>query len=210
MPAEDPPLNFEKEEYNMLRNSIEEATKAQLQIFTLSVVTASSLLGVLLKFGSQTYSTLTINVFLAPALILIPSAYLVRNLRRDIYRAATYIQVFIEHNDPMRYESALARIRDRYRSSESFNPLFATYWITTLCCAALFAITSFDSKIPMRYWQSIPWALCMFLLANAHLSFSRVPNTERHLLLKQWRSIRDERRRRTEAASREVHSSRAT
>ena len=197
MSEEDSSPDLAREEYKALRSAIEEATKAQLRVFTFSIVTAFSLLGLFLKFGNQSYSHLTINVFLVPVLIVLPSAYLVRNLRREIYRLGTFIQVFIERNNPMRYETALARIRDRYRSSEAFNPVFTTYWIATLCCAGLFGIASFESRITVRYWQLLSWAACIVLLANAHLSFSRVPSTERRLLLKQWRSIRDERRGRS-------------
>ncbi len=182
--------DLKKEEYKSLRSSIDDATRMQIQIFTFSVITSTTLLGVILKFGNPIYTSRTVYVFLIPPLIIIPCSLLIKNLRSEIYRAGTYIQVFIENDSPFLYEGALSIIRDRFKSKESFDPIFSVYWILLLICAVLFVSSELDSKIPLDLPQSLPWLVASFFLAKANGQYREIPSTSRLLMLDQWRSIK--------------------
>ena len=182
--------DLKKEEYKSLRSSIDDASRIQIQVFTFSVITSITLLGVILKFGSNIYTSRTVYVFLMPPLIIIPCSFLIKNLRAEIYRAGTYIQVFIENDSPFLYEGALSILRDRFKSKEAFGPIFSAYWIILAICAVLFISSELDSKIPLDLPQALPWLAASFFLYRANCQYSEIPSTNRLMLLDQWRSIR--------------------
>ena len=182
--------DIKKEEYISLRSSIDDASRMQIQVFTFSVITSTTILGVILQFGNQIYTSSTIYVFLMPPLIIIPCSFLIKNLRAEIYRAGTYIQVFVEDDSPFMYEGALSIIRDRFKSKESFGPIFTAYWILLLICAVLFISSAIDSKIPLGLPQSLPWLAASFFLAKANGQYREIPSKNRQMMLDQWRSIK--------------------
>lgn len=182
--------DLKKEEYKSLRSAIDDASRMQIQVFTFSVITSTTLLGVILKFGSQVYTSRTVYVFLMPTLIIIPCSFLIKNLRAEIYRTGTYIQVFIENDSPFLYEGALSIIRNKFKSKEAFGPIFSAYWILLLICAMLFVSSVIDSKIQLDLLQLLPWLLASLFLATANGQYKEIPSKKRLMMLEQWRSIK--------------------
>ncbi len=177
------------EEYKAIRAQIDSQSKLQVQVFTFSIISSSALIGYLLKFFEQEeINAVTIYVFLAPALIYIPCAYLIKDMRDEIYRCGTYIHIFIENENNQYYEGALGSIRDRFGSKESFNPMFTAYWAFTIVCGALFFMFLLGTEASCV--MILPWVIVVYSLGNAHIKFSRIPSKGRASYIQDWQSIK--------------------
>lgn len=179
-----------RDEYKMLKSQIDSDSKMQIQVFTFSIVASTALLGIFFNFGNAAHTPIAHYVFIIPPLIIIPCAYLIKNLRAEIYRAGTYIQVFIENDTSFLYEGALGKIRERFNSKESFDPIFSAYWIFIILCFLAFLATALEAGIPVKIWQSLPWLLYALFLARANRKYKEIPNVKRLYLLEQWRAIK--------------------
>jgi hypothetical protein len=177
------------EEYKAIRSQIDNQSRLQVQVFTFSIISASALIGYLLKFFEQDdINTVTVYIFLVPTLIYIPCAYLIKDMRDEIYRWGTYIHIFIENENSQYYEGALGSIRDRFSSSESFNPMFTAYWAFTVVCMGLFLF--FIVGTEMMWWTILPWLVVIYSLGNAHIKFNLIPSKGRANYIQDWKSIK--------------------
>lgn len=185
-------FELRKEEYKSLRLEISYNCRMQIQVFTFSMITSMALLGIILKFGNDTYTSISIFSFFIPTLITIPCAYLVKNLRSGIYRMGTYIQVFVEEDSPLMYEGSLGVMREKFQSKESLDPIFCVYWVFFCLCCFLFFAVKLEAKLPTElwHWQSLPWLVAALFLANANRKYKEIPNTKRRQMLDEWRIIR--------------------
>lgn len=177
------------EEYKALRQQIDSQSRLQVQVFTFSIISSSALLGYFLKLLSDTgHSLLTLQLLFAPSFILVPCAYLIKDMRDEIYRWGTYIYVFLENESGSSYEGALGSMRERFGSSESFNPMFLTFWCFTFVCIGLYTLLAANASL-LALWQAVPWLCVVWLLLRADIEFRNIPNKKRKLYIETWRSI---------------------
>jgi len=98
-------------EHKILMGHIESQFRLIIQVFIASLIVSLGLLGYAFQIGdSAPY------VFLSPILIFMPCGYLLTKLREEIFRWGMYIRVFIEDGRDLRYETALAQLRENTHS----------------------------------------------------------------------------------------------
>ncbi|MCI5178960.1 MAG: hypothetical protein D3911_06515 [Candidatus Electrothrix sp. AW3_4] len=178
------------EEYKSLRQQIDSQSKLMIQVFTFSIISSSALLGYFFNlFNNTGLSILTLQLLFGPSLILVPCAYLIKDMRDEIYRWGTYLYVYFEDGSSSHYESALSLMRERYGSSESFNPIFLTFWSFTFICIFLYIILSNQQHV-LKVWQALPWLSIVWLLHRAHYQFNKIPDVKRQFYIDAWKSIK--------------------
>jgi hypothetical protein len=181
--------SFKIEEYKSLRQQIDNQSKLMIQVFSFSIISSFAFLGYFLQLLNGTrFSFLILHLLFAPSFIIVPCAYLIKDMRDEIYKWGTYIQVFIENENSSLYEGALGRIRERYRTSESFNTMFLTFWSFTLACVCLYAFLA-KKYFLLELWQPLPWLCVIWLLHRAENEFKVIPSKKRKIYLEEWRSI---------------------
>ena len=162
------------DDYSSLRKQINGQFNLITQIFIASVIASGALLGYLIKvIADQSIITNSINetgtspndfmitpfLMLIPLIIVLPSAYLISTLRKEIFRWAMYIKVFIE-KDAEGYETHIYRFREKYNITESFSPIAVTYCAFLLVCIVLFSYMFVQTEMYLcrlnLWWLIVP------------------------------------------------------
>lgn len=184
-------MNGKQDEYRALRGQIEGQFKLIIQIFVVSIVASVALFGYVFQAIAQsaiTSSWMTPFFFLTPMAIIIPCAYLLASLRREIFQWAAYLQVFHESEQGPRYETILNMYRDKYKPQESLTPIVWTYWaLFIVCCSAYgWELSEISSSL---------WYLCILLipfvmLFTWHRGYTRIPKRYREETWRRWTEIK--------------------
>ena len=175
-------------EHRVLMSHIESQFRLIIQVFIASLIVSLGLLGYALQIAvSDPY------VFLSPILIFMPCSYLLISLREEIFRWGTYIIVFIEDGKDLRYETALAKFREKYRLPESLTPIYWSYWLLLTISVFLFALHSWRAGPPcLQYW--IGWGLVILatglILYLLHRRYSQIPEKKTKEFRDMWESIK--------------------
>lgn len=134
-------MNKSSEEYNKLARQVEGQFRLIVQVFTVSIVAAVALLGYVLKLlaAGEVDSDFTVFLPLAPLAITTPCAYLIRELRKEIFKWGAYVQVYLEDGEDWRYETELTKYMRRHSDveKESFNPIGIAYWVLFGVCGGV-------------------------------------------------------------------------
>ena len=189
------------EEYVRLARHIEGQSRLITQIFTTSVVASVALLGYFVKgllepAGVSKFGPL---LLLTPLLIVVPSAYWISSLRREIFKWAMYIMVYLEDGEERRYETELEKYRDlpskdrplaeRFAESESLTPLLLTYCGLFLLCGVCFGLALTEASMNLLWLLLlIPFVL---VLAFWCRDFKHIPDKARKVYKHNWLAVRD-------------------
>ena len=134
-------MDKSREEYNKLARHIEGQFRLIVQVFTVSIVAAVALLGYVLKVltAGGVYSDLMVLLPLAPLAITTPCAYLIRELRKEIFKWGAYVQVYLEDGGDWRYETELTKYMriHSHVEKESFNLIGIAYWVLFGVCGGV-------------------------------------------------------------------------
>lgn len=121
------------EEYKYLNQQIMNHQRLIIQVFTFSVIASVALLGYALQSvlkSDDSVSTLMPYIVLAPSAIIVPCAFLITSVRREIQKWGAYIMVFHENKDGAYWETRLRKFAEINRTApEPFSYLFVTYAI---------------------------------------------------------------------------------
>ena len=130
------------DDYQWLRKHIQSQFNLITQIFIASVVASGALLGYIIRIMADgnfipqvikqmqaTASDFSIAPFLliTPIVIVLPCAYLISTLRKEIFQWGMYIKVFLEKDKNGGWETNISKFRERFQISESFDPIALTY-----------------------------------------------------------------------------------
>jgi len=184
-------MNTKLAEYNALRSQIEGQFKLIVQVFTASVIGAVALFGYVFQSSvSSSISNAVPFLLLTPLAILIPCAYFLSSLRREIFEWAAYIQVFLEDGQDNKYETMRAKFRERNKPKESLSPIAWTYWALFVMCVCAFGWGLCIASLSF-FWIAI--ALIPFcLLIMWHIGYVRIPFKDSNEALSRWRKIKGE------------------
>lgn len=131
-------------DYTWLRKHIYGQFRLIAQVFTASVIAVGALLGYIINsvFTSDivlcSEFSITPFIFLAPLAVAIPCAYFIGELRKEIFKWGTYVEVYLEDREKLNYETELGKYRVMFPESESLNPIAITYWVFAILCGLLF------------------------------------------------------------------------
>ncbi len=179
-------------EYNALRSQIEGQFKLIVQVFTASVIAAIALFGYIFQglVRSSTVSNAAPFLLLTPLAIIIPCAYFLSSLRREIFEWGSYIQVFLESGQDNKYETMRAKFRERYKPKESLSPIAWTYWALFIMCVCAFGWGLWLTSVSFLWTLIALIPLC--LLIRWHIGYVRIPFKDSNEALNRWRKIKDE------------------
>ena len=182
------------EEYRSLTEEIKLRDRGMLQIFTISLMVLVPFISGIIIYSMQHWADIKAHptvfapyMFLSPLLILIPCTYLLTSLRRNVFRCGTYIQVFLENDAGLRWETALDRFREIHKE-ESLDPTFVVYWAIFAICSGLFSYALYF--LSMSLWHLVAPLLLALLLLKSHLAYRRVPTKTRNEFYEQWLKIK--------------------
>ena len=159
-------------------------------VFTASLIVSVSLLSYGLKALSGSTSVPGPGPFLllAPLVIAVPCAYLIRSLREEIFKWATYIRVYLEDNVEWQYETELTKYRGRFPESESLSPIAATYWCLFGLCSVCFGWALHEDSM------ALCWLLLLLvpfgLLLYWQMRYQDIPHGYSATCEKNWSEIR--------------------
>ena len=140
------------DDYNWLRSHIHGQFTIITQVFIASVIAAGALLGYVVKVvadsslasktltdGASTTGDFSIIPFLllTQLVIVLPCAYVIGALRKEIFHWAMYIKVYIEDKTGG-WETELHKYRNKFREKETFNYFAITYLGFFIICSLLF------------------------------------------------------------------------
>ncbi len=185
----------ELEEYKVLREEVQSRVHGFIQVFTISLLILVPFISGIIIYWLQSRADMKADpslfyayILLTPLLILIPFAYFLTSLRKDIFRCGTYIQVFLEGNGDFRWESALSEFRKIY-GRETIEPAFLIYWGLFLICSGLFGYSLYF--LSQSSWNLFVILFAAILLLIAYLDFRRVRTKTREAFCNQWRNIKE-------------------
>ncbi|MDP2754898.1 MAG: hypothetical protein Q8P40_10995 [Nitrospirota bacterium] len=187
----------ELEEYKALRNEILVRGRGIGHLLIASLVILVPFISTIILYVMQNSekmkgdpSLLYSYIFLFPLLIIIPCAFFIVALRKDIYRYGTYIEIFFEEgSDGPKWETALSKLR-QIRCEESLDPTFWLYWALFFICSGFFGYTLFLLKL-QKLHLLVPLIVALFLV-KAHLTYKKTPTKIRKNLYNNWLSVRDD------------------
>lgn len=165
-----------------------------VQVFTASLVVSAPLLGYGLRVLSETDSAAnTVSHFLpflvlTPLAILIPSAYLIAFLRKEIFKWGSYIRVYLEDGKELKYETELAKYRDKFPESESFNAIAFTYLAFAVICAVAFGYGLHASSMSSLWLFVLVVPLCFVL--HWYPSYRSIPSQCSREYDSRWASVK--------------------
>jgi hypothetical protein len=182
-----------EKEYEGIRRQVEGQFSLIVQVFVASVIASVALFG----YGFQTLarkedsvSGLAPFLVLAPLAITIPCAYFIASLRREIFKWGTYIQTFLEDGRNLRYETELARYREKYKETESLSPIALTYWGLFLIFASSFGWGLHTSSSSL--WWLFVLVLPVCLLLHWNCRYNAIPTKDRGKMEERWRTIKNQ------------------
>jgi hypothetical protein len=184
------------QEYERLGRHIEGQFRLIIQVFTASLIVSAPLLGYGLRVLSEiNTNTNTVShavpfLVLTPLAILIPSAYLIGFLRKEIFKWGGYIKVYLEDGKELKYESELGKYRDKFPESESFNPIAFTYLIFIVICALAFGYGLHISSMSLLWLFVLVLPLCFVLYW--YPNYCRIPNQCSQEYNSKWAEIRSD------------------
>ena len=142
------------EEYKYLNQQIMNQQRLIIEVFTFSVIASVALLGYALQSvlkSDDAVDNLMPYIVLAPSAIIVPCAFLITAVRKDIQKWGAYIMVFHEDKGGACWETRLREFAKKNpRSTESFSYLFLTYWI--LQFVIMIAYIWSVAQAPMNIW----------------------------------------------------------
>jgi len=190
------------DDYNWLRRHIHGQFNLITQIFIASVIASGALLGYIIKImvdGSIAKSIeqmqATPNDFniapfllLTPIIIVLPSAYLISTLRKEIFLWGMYIKVFLENEKVGGWETHVSKFREKFNTEESFNPISITYISFILVCFLLFMYVFVLTKMSL-WWILVPLVpIVLFFLW--FMDYRTIPSRCSKEFEKKWRIIK--------------------
>jgi len=179
------------EEYVRLARHIETQFKLITQVFTTSIVASVALLGYSVKglLGAAGVSKLEPFLLLTPLLIVVTSAWWISSLRREIFKWAMYIMLYLEDGSERRYETELAKYRDRFSERESLTQIVLPYWGLFAICSLCFGQALTEASM------NLLWLLLLVplgvLLVCWHRDFKYIPEKSRKEYEGRWTAARD-------------------
>ena len=177
------------EERKYLNEQIMTHQRLIFQIFTFSIIAAVAILGWGLqnfpKSGTEA-SGLALFLVLAPMAVILPCAFIISAIRKEIFGWAAYIIVFHKSE----YETALDKMRDKAgRFRESYTSIVWTYWSFFVICIGLFMWGIWNS--PMNNSLCALGVIPFVILLLWHLEFSNIPSSRnRERLKNEWREAK--------------------
>ena len=137
-------MDKDVEEYRAIRQHIHGQFTLIFQVFTVSIVAAIALLGYALNnilgafAKAQDVSSLGVYLFfpLIPLAVIVPFAFLIKSLRKEIFKWRAYVEVYLEDGKDWKYETELDKYMTKYRERESFNPIAISYFVLSGLCFA--------------------------------------------------------------------------
>jgi len=179
----------ELEEHKYINEEIIVHQRLIIQLFTFSIIASVALLG----YGVQNFSgeqgsisELSPFVIFAPMAIIVPCAWVITKIRKEIFRWGAYIMVFHESEKPG-YETMLDKIRDIRNSwwEESYTPLVITWWGLCAACTGLFIWGVLHT--PLHWCWSMLSILPLGFLGRTTDKFCKIPTKGyRQKLEKEW------------------------
>ena len=193
------------DDYSSLRKQINGQFNLITQIFIASVIASGALLGYIIKLiADQSIITHSINetatspitpfLMLIPLIIVLPSAYLISTLRKEIFQWAMYIKVFIE-KDNEGYETHIYRFREKYSFTESLSPIAVSYFAFIVVCIVLFSYMFVQSEMYFYglnlLWLIVP-VIFLVLFVLWYFDYKDIPLKCSKEYEKKWRIIKGE------------------
>lgn len=190
------------DDHGSLRKQIFGQFNLITQIFIASIIASGALLGYIIKVVADksiivnsigvtgtSPSDFVIIPFLmvAPLIIIMPCAYLISTLRKEIFLWAMYIKVFIE-KDNEGYETNIYRFREKYNFTESFSPIAVSYFVFVFICDLLFLYV-FEQTEMSIWWLMVP-VLFLILALVWYYDYRDIPLRCSREYEEKWRIIR--------------------
>jgi len=176
------------EEYKYINQEIAVHQRLIIQIFTISLIASVVVVG----YGLQQFtSTVGPFVMLIPMAIIIPCAFLISGLRRDIFRLGAYVMVMHENDKKPGYETLLDKVRDNTGSlKESLTPIVLTYCTLGVICAGLFVhgVRNIELVPDKVSWLAIVPLLFLGCWAYRYIKIPSKPNRDK--LKEEWREAK--------------------
>lgn len=183
------------EEYKTLREELQVRVRGFIYVFAISLVVLVPFISGIIIYWMESMAVMKADpsllyayILLSPLFILIPCAYLLVSLRKDIFRCGTYIQVFLESDSEFRWESALSEFRQTY-SEETLEPAFWVYWAFLAICSGLFGYTLY--LLSQSFWHLVVALLLTLFLAKAHFDYKRVLTKTSEAFRNRWGEIKE-------------------
>lgn len=179
------------DEYNRLGRHIERQFSLITQVFTISVIVSVALLGYVLRVLSEPATSSEFEPFLllAPLAIVIPCAYLISSLRKEVFKWGMYIKVYLEDGTNWKYETELEKSRDRFPFRESFDHVATTYWALLIICGSLFGYTIY--QVGMCFLWLLILAIPVVAVLDWHLGYTGIPRRYGEEYNRMWKEIRE-------------------
>lgn len=164
-------MDKDVEEYRALRQHIQGQFTLIFQVFTASIVAAIALLGYALNntlgvfAKAEHISNLGLYLFfpLIPLAIIIPFAFLIKSLRKEIFKWGAYVEVYLEDGKNWKYETELNKYMEKHRERESFNPIALSYFVLGGLCFGL-SLSLYLYKFPLSF-PNLFWLILIFVFA---------------------------------------------
>jgi hypothetical protein len=160
------------EEYRAIRQHIQGQFTLIFQVFTASIVAAIALLGYALNnilgtfTNSQDISNLGLFLLfpLIPLAVIVPFAFLIKSLRKEIFKWGAYVEVYLEDGKDRKYETELSKYMTKYRERESFNPIALSYFVLSGLCFFFSIVLYFLYKFPLSF-PNLFWLILIIIFA---------------------------------------------
>ena len=164
-------MDKDVEEYRAIRQHIHGQFTLIFQVFTVSIVTTIALLGYALNntlgvfAKAEHISNLGLYLFfpLIPLAIIIPFAFLIKSLRKEIFKWGAYVEVYLEDGKNWKYETELNKYMEKHRERESFNPIALSYFVLGGLCFGL-SLSLYLYKFPLSF-PSLFYLIAIFVFA---------------------------------------------
>lgn len=194
--------DYDIEEYRYIHDEIITHQRLTFQIFTFSVIASVSILGYGLSNDYSTANPLELLIFVCPIVIILPCAWIISNIREQIFRWGAYIQVSHEQSKTA-YETKLSILKKRNTKSfkESYTPIICTLWGMMIISIALYFIhivlmssDSLDSNCNIITTTGIIIGLVsIILLYLISKRYKHITKDKYHQeLLQQWQNTMEE------------------
>ena len=199
-------MDKDVEEYRAIRQHIQGQFTLIFQVFTVSILAAIALLGYALNnilgtlAKAKDISSLGVYLFfpLFPLAVIIPFAFLIKSLRKEIFKWGAYIQVYLEDGKDWKYETELNKYMANYREKESFNPIALSYFVLSGLCFA-FSISLYLYKFPLSFPNlSYLIAILVFAIVIGWLfkkwwdDYNEIPTEARKEFMLRWKEVQND------------------